>query len=260
MKKYFLFFFSLLSLSFSIKAQDYSAYQKKLFTRGTDSLPYRLLLPANYNAAKKYPLIIFLHGSGEKGTDNEKQLVHGADLFLRDSIRQKYPAIILFPQCIESSSWSNVNTWIDTNGKEQNIFQTGGKPTVPLDLLQRLIKKVSKKYTVEKKQIYIGGLSMGGMGTFEIVYRNPGLFAAAFPMCGGADVSSAAKLTKTHWWVFHGANDDQVLPEFSQRIVNALQKINADVKYSLYPEANHNCWDSAFAEPGLLSWLFSQHK
>jgi predicted peptidase len=79
-------------------------------------------------------------------------------------------------------------------------------------------------------------------------------------MCGGADVGSAPKFKKTNWWIFHGAKDDLVLPMFSQRIVTALQNINADVKFTLYPEADHNCWDSAFAESELMSWLFSNKK
>ena len=108
--------------------------------------------------------------------------------------------------------------------------------------------------------MYVGGLSMGGMGTFEIVWRNPKLFAAAFPICGGADTGSAKKFSKISWWIFHGAKDDVVLPLFSQRIVTALQQINADVKFTLYPEANHNSWDNALAEPELMPWLFSNVK
>ena len=99
---------------------------------------------------------------------------------------------------------------------------------------------------------------MGGMGTFEIVRRNPKLFAAAFPICGGAHPAIASKLKKTKWWVFHGGKDDIVLPRYSEEMVKALEGVKATVKYTLYPNANHNSWDPAFAEPGLLSWLFSQ--
>jgi predicted peptidase len=260
MKKiFFVFGLFFYSLQF-VLAQDFSAYEKHQFIKGNDTLPYRLLLPQNYDAAKKYPLILFLHGAGERGTDNESQLSHGADFFLKDSIRKKYPAIILFPQCREESFWSNVNRDTSKRGLDRLTFQTGGKPTLAMSLLRELLTRVIKYYPVQKKRIYVGGLSMGGMGTFEIVYRNPKMFAAAFPMCGGADEGSAQKLKFTNWWIFHGAKDDLVLPIFSQRIVTALQKISASVKFTLYPEANHNCWDNAFAEPGLMPWLFSQKK
>jgi predicted peptidase len=245
---------------FSAKSQDKSLFKKEIYVSGTDTLQYRFLLPLNYDASKKYPLILFLHGSGERGNDNEAQLIHGSSLFLRDSIREKYPAIVIFPQCRENSYWSNVNRFEDKHGEERYIYQAGGKPTLDMELLQRLLKKIIKEYPVEKKQIYAGGLSMGGMGTFEVVWRNPKLFAAAFPICGGADVASAKRFKKTHWWIFHGAKDDVVMPQFSQRIVTALEEIQADVKFTLYPEANHNSWDNAFAEPDLLPWLFSQKK
>ena len=104
------------------------------------------------------------------------------------------------------------------------------------------------------------GLSMGGMGTFELVRRKPGVFAAAIPICGGANPATAKQLRKTTWWVFHGAKDDVVLPGFSENMVAALKKAKANVQFTLYPNANHNSWDPAFAEPNLLRWLFAQKK
>jgi predicted peptidase len=242
------------------KAQNTSLYQKLSFNKGKDTLPYRLLLPENYDPAKKYPLILFLHGSGERGNDNEAQLMHGSKLFLKDSVRKNYPAIVVFPQCPANSFWSNVAIKNNPGGEREFTFQTGGEPTMAMALLQQLLKKLIKEYSVAKKQIYVGGLSMGGMGTFEIVNRNPKMFAAAFPICGGADIVSVSKFKKVHWWVFHGAKDDVVLPKYSQQIVDAMQKVNAHVKFTLYPEANHNSWDNAFAEPDLFSWLFSNKK
>ena len=145
-------------------------------------------------------------------------------------------------------------------GKTVYTFQPGGEPTQAMVLLQQLLKSVIKKYPVNKKQIYVGGLSMGGMGTFEIVRRNPKLFAAAFPICGGAEPSTATKLKRVKWWVFHGAADDAVPPELSVKMVDALKEVNAEVNFSLYPEVKHNSWDNAFAEPTFLSWLFSNSK
>jgi predicted peptidase len=241
-------------------AQGFSGFQKKWFIQGRDSLPYRILLPANYNVAKKYPIILFLHGSGERGSDNEKQLTHGAKLFLNEEVRKDYPAIVVFPQCPEKSTWSNVKIKTESGGKRTFDFQKGGEPTKAMALLESLAQSLLYEYPVDKDRVYIGGLSMGGMGTFELVRRHPKLFAAAFPICGGANTATAKKLKKPSWWVFHGAKDDVVPPQLSEVMVAALKKKRADVKFTLYPEANHNSWDAAFAEKDLLPWLFSNHK
>jgi predicted peptidase len=240
-------------------SQDLKQYEKHWFVQNSDTLPYRLLLPENYDASKKYPLVFFLHGAGERGNNNEKQLVHGAKLFLKEEVRKNFPAIIVFPQCPANSYWSNVDIKTE-NGKRVFSFSNTGDPTIAMKLAQELLKSIIKTFKIAKKQIYVGGLSMGGMGTFEIVRRNPKLFAAAFPICGGANVATAPILKKTKWWVFHGAKDDVVPPKLSQDMVDAMKKEKATVKFTLYPNANHNSWDPAFAEPELLSWLFAQRK
>ena len=134
------------------------------------------------------------------------------------------------------------------------------KPTRYMQLLNQLVKYVMETYPVNEKQVYAGGLSMGGMGTFELVYRNPGLFAAAFPICGGANTGTAKYMKNVSWWIFHGAKDDVVPPSHSEKMVESLKKAKAKVKFTLYPEANHNSWDPAFAEPKLFDWLFMQVK
>ena len=250
----------LLVSSTLLKAQNTNLYEKHWYVQNGDSLPYRLLLPENYNANKKYPLIFFMHGSGERGNDNEKQLQHGAALFLKNEVRKNYPAIIVFPQCPQNSYWSNVNFKTDSIGNRIFIFKADATPTIAMKMAEGLLHKIIKQYPVQKKQVYIGGLSMGGMGTFEMVYRNPKLFAAAIPICGGGDPVTAKKIRKIKWWVFHGAKDDVVPPYNSEVMVNALQKAKASVKFTLYPEANHNSWDAAFAQPELLSWLFAQKR
>ena len=116
-------------MSNSALAQDFSTYQKKWLVQGADTLPYRLLLPEQYDANKTYPVIFFLHGSGERGGDNEKQLVHGGKLFLTDSIRKRYPAIIVFPQCSVNDYWSNVLRMHDDKGNRNFSFLTAGEPT-----------------------------------------------------------------------------------------------------------------------------------
>jgi len=224
-------------------------------------MPYRLLLPENYNPAKKYPLILFLHGAGERGSDNELQLVHGAKLFLRDSIRKNYPAIVVFPQCPASSYWSNVQFKTDTVLKKRIMqFSVNGEPTIAMKLLINLLDKLKNEIKIDKRRIYAGGLSMGGMGSFELVSRKPKLFAAAFPICGGANPAIAKKLKQPAWWIFHGLKDNVVDPELSKQMAEALKRIGADVRLTLYPDANHNSWDTAFAEKDLFLWLFSKSK
>ena len=160
------------------------AYEKKEFVYNGNTLPYRILYPANYDKSKKYPLLLFLHGAGERGKDNEKQLIHGSKLFLTDANRKNFPAIVVFPQCPEESFWAV--TKIDRTVQPFKIeFDYTAQPNWPLAAANELVKKLINEEGVEKKQVYITGLSMGGMGTFESVYRYPDLYAAALPICGG---------------------------------------------------------------------------
>ncbi|RYY47032.1 MAG: phospholipase [Chitinophagaceae bacterium] len=242
-------------------AQDKAMYEKHWFIKALDTLPYRLLLPKNYDPKKEYPLILFLHGSGERGNDNEAQLMHGWKLFLQDTIRENYPAIVVFPQCAASSYWSNVDFQYDSLTKKRTfVFPFDGEPTIAMQLLMQLLKDLNRKYKLDDDRLYVGGLSMGGMGTFELVKRKPKMFAAAFPICGGANAATAKKLKRTSWWIFHGLKDDVVSPQFSQQMADAIKATGAEVKLKLYPNANHNSWDSAFAEKELFPWLFSHKK
>lgn len=261
MKKSFLFLAGIFFLMNFLKAQDSSLYAKRSFVHDRDTMPYRLLLPVNFDAHKKYPLILFLHGSGERGNDNEKQLVHGGDLFLSDSVRKKYPAIVVFPQCSDESFWANIGSRYDSTLKKRIIeFKEDGEPTKAMKLLIDLLRNLEDNYPLNKKRMYVGGLSMGGMGTFELVRRKPGTFAAAFAICGGANIASAEKMSKTAWWIFHGLKDPVVDPQFSNDMAEALKKEGADVKLTLYPGDGHDSWDDAFKEPELFSWIFSHKK
>ena len=241
-------------------SQDLSQYEKHYHISDKDTLPYRLLLPANYDASKKYPLVLFLHGAGERGNDNEKQLIHGSKLFLSDESRTKHPAIVVFPQCPSGSYWSSVSFKSDSAGKRLFIFSADSEPSAAMKMVQELLHQLIQKFPVEKKQVYVMGLSMGGMGTFEIVRRNPGLFAAAIPICGGGAPSTAEKLKSTSWWVFHGAQDFTVPIKYSEEMVKALENVKARVNFTVYPDAGHNSWDPAFAEPEYLNWLFSHRR
>lgn len=239
-------------------AQDFSLYKKFWLVQNGDTLPYRILLPENYDADKKYPLVVFLHGSGERGNDNEKQLMHGAKLFLQKENRERFPAFVVFPQCSAKSFWSNTQFLIDEKGERDFYFVNGGEPSVAMKMLISLVNNLQAQYKIKQDQVYVMGLSMGGMGAFELVNRMPYTFAAAIPICSGANPLIVQNLKNTYWWVFHGAKDNVVLPKFSQDMVKALKRSGTSVKFTLYPEANHNSWDSAFAEPDFLKWLFSK--
>ena len=260
MKKIFSIALLIFLAGYYAGAQDKDLYEKHEFIFRGDTLLYRLLLPENYNPGKTYPMVLFLHGSGERGNDNEAQLIHGGNLFLRDSIRNNYPAIIVFPQCPAEDSWVNMKASADSMGKRFFIFNTTAKPTTAMRLLLKLVKNIIAQYPITKRQLYVGGLSMGGMGTYELVRRQPSLFIAAFPICGAADLSIVPKLKKVHWWIFHGEKDESVNPQYSKTMVTALQKINVPVNFKFYAEAAHNSWDNAFAEPELMAWLFSNKK
>src|SRR5688572_2494957 len=181
-------------------------------------LPYRILYPENYDRNKKYPLLLLLHGGGERGNDNEKQLAHGAKLFLKEDNRKNFPAIIIAPQCPEDTYWASVK--IDRTKQPFAIeFDYSAAPNWPLTAANELVKKMISEESVDKSRVYITGLSMGGMGTFESVYRYPDLYAAALPICGGADVNKYDKrMTKTAFWIFHGAADPVVDVKLSREM------------------------------------------
>jgi len=241
------------------QTQNTNDYQKKEFIAANDTLPYRILLPMDYDESEAYPLLVFLHGAGERGNDNEAQLTHGATLFLQDSVRKKYPAIVVFPQCPEDSYWSNVDR--KRTAKSLSFtFSVEGEPTMAMKSLQRLLGDLLNSYKIDMSRIYVGGLSMGGMGTFELVRRNPDTFAAAFAICGGAHPETANKLTGPSWWVFHGDADVVVDYQHSVNMVDAMKKSGAKIKFTTYEGVNHNSWENAFAEPELLSWLFANSK
>lgn len=252
--------FILIIFAFNLQAQDKPKFLKAEFIKGEDVLNYRILYPEDFDPAKRYPLLLFLHGAGERGNDNEKQLVHGSSLFLDQENRENFPAIVIFPQCPATEYWAKADIDRSSNGNTFE-FDYSGAPIKSLGLVMEMIKAYSKNHYVDKDRLYVGGLSMGGMGTFEILNRMPNTFAAAFAICGAGNPFSVGNYAKkVNLWIFHGAKDDVVDPSYSNEMVKSLKAAGANVKFTLYPEANHNSWDPAFAEPELLPWLFSNSK
>ena len=249
-----------LCFSLAYGQNDFSQYEKKRLIQGSDTLPYRILLPINYNPKDKYPLIVFLHGIGERGNDNEKQLIHGGSYFLRSDLRRQYKAIVVFPQCAANSLWTSLQARYDSSSQRYIFANTRDSATTPMRMVEVLLQKLPTLYRIDINRIYVGGLSMGGFGVYELVKRNPNMFAGAFPICGGADPAIANKLKKVNWWIFHGAKDNVVPPAYSEQMAAALKKAGAQVIFTLYPNDSHNSWDSAFAEPTLMPWIFSNTK
>lgn len=247
-----------LFLPFQARSQQLKA---GLFVEKSDSLPYQLIQPKNIKAGEKLPLIVFLHGSGERGNDNQKQLVHGSQLFLNAQKDSAFRSIVLFPQCAEQDYWVQKQKEMDDESRQIFTFYPDMDPTPSMRLLIALIDSLSKSDVVDQDRIYVGGLSMGGMGTFELLFRRPELFAAAFPICGAYDPVVVPLYNKQlHAWIFHGSADDVVLPEYSENMAKAMKKAGIEVKLKIYPGVNHGVWDSVFAEPDLLPWLYSHSK
>ncbi|MGC4035708.1 MAG: dienelactone hydrolase family protein [Chitinophagaceae bacterium] len=260
MKKTVSFLMLLTGIHFA-QAQDFSAYKKEFFIQAADTLRYRILYPENYKKEKSYPLVVFLHGAGERGNDNEAQLSHGGDLFLKDSLRKQFPAIVVFPQCPSDSLWTKAPPKLDTT-KAYNLALDTAALTVPERLVKLLMDSLIQNKIADKKRIYIGGLSLGGFGTYSLVIHFPNYFAAAFPICGEANVPLYVKqAAKVPIWIFHGALDNVISPQPDRDLIKALHDAGKkNAKYTEYPDAQHNSWDSAFAEPLLLPWLFSFRK
>lgn len=218
-----------------------------------NTLLFRLLKPACWDAAKTFPLVLFLHGAGERGADNEKQLVHGIPQFASKENREKYPCFLVSPQCPDNSKWVDVDWSADSH-------QSPKEMTEPLRLTMLLVESMLKEFSVDPKRIYVTGLSMGGYGTWELIGLRPELFAAAVPICGGGDEGIAEKIGHIPIWAFHGAKDAAVKVSRSRNMIAALEKVGAKPRYTEYPDVAHNSWNRAYEDPELFKWLFTQKR
>lgn len=218
---------------------------------GKDTLAYRYYRPI-VNDGTKFPLVIFLHGAGERGTDNENQLFHGVKYFMADSALSKYPCAIFAPQCPKSKRW------VETDWK----LLKHTMPAIPSDPMAQvfeIIDSLKNLPYIDSNRIYITGLSMGGYGTWDAIQRRPGFFAAAVPICGGGDEALAPKIKNVPIWAFHGNLDKLVKPERTRNMVAGIKAAGGKPN-ATYFELGHLCWDAAYSTPGLLKWMFSQTK
>lgn len=227
----------------------------KVFRKGDKSLPYRLVKPAGTEAGKTYPLVLFLHGAGERGTDNAKQLIHVWDKGTGPLGRAEFQAAKAFailPQCPDGKQWVNV-PWAKGSYQSPEISE-------PLDLALKLTDATIKDLPIDPDRVSVMGLSMGGYGTFDAIQRRPDLFAAAVPVCGAMDVSKAKDVKHVAVWAFHGDKDTVVPPSGSRDAVAALKAAGADPRYTEYPGVGHNSWSPAFRERDLWTWVFSKRR
>jgi len=212
-----------------------------------DTLPYGVLSPNKVDAGKKYPLVIFLHGAGERGRDNHKHLKFIQILFTQNALN-KYPCFVVAPQCPEGEVWSTLML-----GKPFNPT-----PTRPMELFLQVYDQLLKEYPIDPSRIYVTGLSMGGFGTWDLIARYPNRFAAAVPICGGGDVKTVPLIKHIPIWAFHGALDPTVPPRLSRKMITALQEAGSSPGYTEYPGIKHSSWHQAYKEPRLMKWMFDQ--
>ncbi|MEO5713738.1 MAG: PHB depolymerase family esterase [Luteolibacter sp.] len=242
------------TLILAVTAQAADEYAAATFTGARGVLTYRILSPAKIEPGVRYPLVIFLHGAGERGDDNTSQLRHGGALFSNPENREKYPAFVIFPQC------PNGKRWVEVDWGDANPHQQPKEPGDPMSSVIELVPSLMKSLPVDRSRVYVMGMSMGGFGTWDLAARHPEWFAAAVPICGGADNSTAPLLAKLPIWTFHGDQDPTIHVERTRSMVEALNKAGGSPKYTELPGIQHNAWNSAFADPGLLPWLFAQKR
>ena len=212
------------------------------------TMPYRLFVPENYSAERKYPLVLYLHGGGGRGSDNRKQIEGGngylVDPFVSAAAQAKHACIVVAPQS------SNMG-WVDYDSIT---------PTDQLDLVLELLQQLERTYRIDTDRRYVLGQSMGGFGTFAILDMRPELFAAAMPICGGGVEAKAARIAHVPIWVFHGDQDEVVPVRRSREIVAALTQAGGKPRYTEYKGEGHLIWSNVVREPERLEWLFAQSR
>lgn len=209
----------------------------------TVSAQYLLFLPKGYDTAgdKRWPLILFLHGAGERGTNLQSVTVHGPPKIVKN--RPDFPFIVVSPQCPAGQSWSN-------------------------DVLLALLDEVTEKLRVDTQRVYLTGLSMGGYGTWNLAVEHPERFAAAAPICGGGDPirvrlvdrQNATALRTLPIWAFHGAKDSVVKPSESERMIEVFRRLGNEAKLTIYDDAEHDSWTRTYDNPELYEWFLKHHR
>jgi predicted peptidase len=215
---------------------------------------YRLLGPKSITPGTRYPLVIFLHGAGERGNDNLSQLKYFPTWMAEQSARQAHPCFVLAPQCRDEQKWVDVD-W-------SKIESTPQSPTPTVDMLAVIaaLEDTLQREPIDPARIYLTGLSMGGYGSWDLAARMPDRFAAVLPICGGGDEATAAKIKDLPIWCFHGDADTAVRVERSRTMIEALRAAGGAPKYSELAGVGHDSWTPAYRDPDVLAWIFAQKK
>ncbi len=257
MKKFILFVFAvttLLSLTLSVSAINiYEEFEKAEFTNEDAVLPYRIFIPEDYSEGKKYPMMVFLHGAGERGNDNEAQLKNAlGTLFNRDD-GLMLNTIVIAPQCPKDNQWVDT-PWADGNYSIDEVPESN-----ELKAVVALTEEICESYSVDRTRIYVSGVSMGGFGTWDLITRHNDIYAAAAPMCGGGDPSKAELLADTMIYTFHGTEDTSVPYSGTAEMVSAIEETGSRlISFVSYKGEGHVIWEMASDEAGWLEWLYEQ--
>jgi len=227
--------------------------EARTLEEGKAAIPYRLLKPAKLDAKKAYPLVVFLHGAGERGDDNKAQLRHGVKDFASDANREKFPCFLVAPQCPAGGFWSNARF-------RPAPVKMNKEPSPAGKLVLALVEAMKKEFKIDDSRIYITGLSMGGFGSFDLMCRHPDLFAAGVPICGGGDPTACEKIAKVPLWVFHGDKDTAVPHALSVAAVEAMKKAGGSPRYTEYKGVGHDSWTRTYSDPKVMEWLFAQKR
>jgi predicted peptidase len=238
-----------------VKQDPTERFEARIYkAKSGPDIPYRLLVPWNYDAAQIYPMVLELHGSGERGDDNRVQLGNGLSTLAEDKYRAEYPCFVLVPQCPEHGFWvSGVDF-------QNGLRVTSKKPAPELVNVMHILDGLRHEFKIDPDRIYITGLSMGGFGTWDALDYWPNLFAAAAPICGAGHPQDAKRFAKTPIWVWQGAADPVVPPARSEEMVEALKKAGGMPRFSEVPGVGHDVWWKAYNDPEFWQWLFAQRK
>lgn len=252
MKRFIALILSMLMLTIpftaSAKGDVDTVASAHIYKNDNTELPYRLILPDNYDDNKSYPMIFFFHGAGERGTDNKLQFFHLVQ-YIYDNAPED--CIIVAPQCPPN------NQWVDTPWANGAYSTEKVKESNEMVAVMELLDDLSVKYNVDSDRIYVIGLSMGGFATWDALMRHNDVFAAGIPICGGGDPTQAEVLKDTPIFTFHAVDDTAVPYLGTKQTVDAIKKVGGDkIEYTQYASGGHGIWNQAIQTKGLLEKLF----
>jgi len=238
-------------------------------------MTYYLYVPANYNPAQAYPVVLLLHGGGERATKG-KTAAQNREVLMRQAyvqvwgpgyaangkygpdVQQHWPSFIVVPQVVNPSQWVDIPAW-------HGSYTLAPQPTPQLEAAMEILNLVQQQYHIDPHRRYITGLSMGGYGVWDAIERWPNYFAAAAPLAGAGDPALAARLVKLPIWAFHGTKDNVVPVSGSRDMIQAIEAAGGHPRYTEFPQSGHEIWDKVYATmngpspvPDFFSWLFSQ--